>query len=246
MALEYFNLYSNTLDYIEPLTMEERGQLLTAICEYAFDGVLPKIEGNARFIFPVFKTAIERSIEKANDISMKRSEAGKNGGRPKKQQENIETKESKCFSEENKKTNCFSKKPNENKKSYKDIDKDIDIDKDKELSSYSFEADEELIQKQEEQNQVLDAAYRCGMGNNESERFKLIDLYTQYGAEKVIAGLDECVTHGATTIAYLKAVLENKPKKEKHTGKVLNAQKFSQRDWSADTDDMDAMMAGRG
>lgn len=239
MALEYFGLHNSTLDYIEPLTMEERGQLLTAICEYAFNGVLPEIEGNARFIFPFFKNAIDRSVDKSNI----QRQNGLKGGRPKTQRNPNKPNETQINPTEAKQNNCFSEKPNE---SY--INNEIlNMNNKNELSNslYSFEADETLIQKQEEQNQVLDAAYRAGMGNNESERFKLIDLYTQYGVEKVIAGIDECVTHSATTIAYLKAVLENKPKKEKQDGKVLNAQKFSQRDWSANTDDMDAMMAGR-
>lgn len=59
-----FLLYLDDLKALEPLTFEERGRLLTHLLEYAISGNECVIEGNERFIFPIFKTRIDRDFEK--------------------------------------------------------------------------------------------------------------------------------------------------------------------------------------
>lgn len=205
-GLEYFSLYKDTPQLIEPLTMEERGQLFTAICEYAFTGVLPSVDGGARYVFPVFRVAIDKCADKVAELSAKRSEAGKHGGRPKKQTDN----------EESKKTNCFFEKANESKKSHIDKDKDIDTDKDKDKDNYSIfgVSESELQTIAHEKNDLYDYAEHCGMTINEAVMYRLDELYSQYGLQKCEWALDECATHGVSTIAYMTGVLKGNGKKQ--------------------------------
>ena len=61
----------------------------------------------------------------------------------------------------------------------------------------------------------------------------MIDLYTVYGIEKMLAGIDSCVKHGAVNLAYLEACMKDTPKKQKSE---LPAQGYEQRDYSGETD----------
>ena len=76
------------------------------------------------------------------------------------------------------------------------------------------EDDDELIAISEEQNRVLDAAENAGFQRSNTVRAKLIDLFSVYGVEKMLAGIESCVTHGATNLAYLKACLSGDGKKK--------------------------------
>ncbi len=66
-------------------------------------------------------------------------------------------------------------------------------------------------------------------------RSSLIALYADFGLEKVLEGMKSCVEHGAPNLAYLKACMSDRPKKEKP--KVV-AQDFQQRDYSGVQDEM--------
>ena len=111
----YIKLFVDYLDAIEPLGDAERGRLFTSLLEYARDGAAPQLCGNERFLFPMMKAQIDRDNKALEELSQTRSQAGKMGGRPKKQTEP-------------KKANGFC----ESKKSYdKDNDKEKDKDYDK-------------------------------------------------------------------------------------------------------------------
>ncbi len=115
--LTFIKLFVDYLDAIEPLGDAERGRLFTSLLEYARDGEAPQLCGNERFLFPMMRAQIDRDNKALEELVEIRSQAGKMGGRPKKQ-----TKA--------KKANGFC----ESKKSYdKDNDKDNDNDKDKDI-----------------------------------------------------------------------------------------------------------------
>ena len=97
-------------------------------------------------------------------------------------------------------------------------------------SSEPLIADDDAKQIQNDHNRVLDAAEDAGFKMSNDVRGSLIALYAQYGLEKVLDGLKSCSEHGASNLAYLRAVLKGEPKKQ--TGKVLPAQNFQQRDYS--------------
>lgn len=83
----------------------------------------------------------------------------------------------------------------------------------------------------DEQNRVLDAAEDAGFQRSNSVRARLINLFAVYGAEKMLAGIASCVTHGATNLAYLEGCLKGNGKVKAVPGA------YSQRDYSGDTDD---------
>lgn len=114
MELTFVKVFVDFLDALEPLGDAERGRLFTAMLEYARTGTTSQLSGNERFLFPMVRAQIDRDRQNLEELSHTRSEAGKKGGRPRKQ-------------EESKKPNAFRK----SKKSYEE-DKDNDKEKDKE------------------------------------------------------------------------------------------------------------------
>ena len=71
--------YHKALAMLE--TDEQRGQLIMAMCEYAFDGIEPDMtDPMQRIVWAVIEDQIRESVE----IGRKQSERGKRGGRPSK------------------------------------------------------------------------------------------------------------------------------------------------------------------
>ena len=97
--------------------------------------------------------------------------------------------------------------------------------------SLSLIGDEEAAEINAEHDKVLQAAENAGFARNDATRAKLLDLYSVHGLQKMIAGIESCVEHGVSNIAYLAAVLKGEPKKEKPKGNVP-AQNYTQRDYS--------------
>ena len=103
MGIEYFCCYHSYLEIMEPLNDAEKGRLFTACLQYSMTGEAPQLSGNERFVFPAFKSQIDRDNQKYSDRCRKNAENGKAGGRPKKQTDSPETEKSERFSEEPKK-----------------------------------------------------------------------------------------------------------------------------------------------
>lgn len=95
--------------------------------------------------------------------------------------------------------------------------------------SESFIGDADAHEIQTEQNRVLDAAEDAGFKMGNTVRAKLIALYAEYGLDKMLNSINECVRHSACSLAYLEAVLNGSPKKRKVQ---VSAQDFEQRDYS--------------
>lgn len=113
--MKYLKVFTDFADAMEELGDAERGRLFTAMLKYAETGAAPDFRGNERFIWPVAKLQIDRTVEEYSRTVEARRECGKLGGRPKK---------ANGFDENQKKQKVFS----ETKKS-KDKDKDNDKDK---------------------------------------------------------------------------------------------------------------------
>lgn len=60
MAREYFCCYHSYLEAMEQLNDAERGRLFTACLIYSKTGEAQKLCGNERFIFPVFRSQMDR------------------------------------------------------------------------------------------------------------------------------------------------------------------------------------------
>ena len=92
MARDSFVLYDNYNEQIKILSMEERGQLLTAIFSFRNEEEIPNMSGATKILFSFIKGQIERDDIKYRDVCEKRAqggikgaEFGKLGGRPKKE-----------------------------------------------------------------------------------------------------------------------------------------------------------------
>ena len=81
-----FILYTSYLDQIESMSMEQRGILFTALFRYARDMELPKMDGVTQMAFRFIRAQVDRHWEKYDEVCQKRSEAGRKGGRPKKEE----------------------------------------------------------------------------------------------------------------------------------------------------------------
>lgn len=90
-----------------------------------------------------------------------------------------------------------------------------------------------------EQDQVISAAENAGFKLSETVRSMLIDLYSEHGLSKTLEAINACAVHGASTIAYLRGVLNGEPKKKEK--KRVSAQEYTQRDYS--DEQMEAMKA---
>lgn len=82
-----FVLYTDYIDQVELLSMEQRGCLLSAIMCYAADKELPEMDGMVTMAFSFIRKQIDRDNEKYQEKVEKCREAGKLGGRPKKNPE---------------------------------------------------------------------------------------------------------------------------------------------------------------
>lgn len=92
-------------------------------------------------------------------------------------------------------------------------------------------ADDEAHSTIMEQNRVLEAAENAGFKCSPTLNSMIVALYADNGLEKMLDAINECVTHGAVNIAYLKAVLNGTGKRRSQKAKVP-AQDFEQRDYS--------------
>lgn len=89
MAKEYFCCYHSYLEAMEQLNDAERGRLFTACLIYSKTGEAQKLGGNERFVFPAFRSQIDRDnanyeekCRKQSKNARKRWDAMASGGMP--------------------------------------------------------------------------------------------------------------------------------------------------------------------
>ena len=109
MKKETFLFYADWLNVIRDLPSEVQLEVYQAIAEYAIYGNLIELKPLAKVAFGFVKQTIDRDTQKYISISEKRSEAGKRGGRPLKNnelEESNEKQKKQLLSEKSKKSNC--------------------------------------------------------------------------------------------------------------------------------------------
>ena len=74
MAKEYFCCYHSYLEAMEQLNDAERGRLFTACLMYSKLGEAPELRGNERFIWPAFRSQIDRDNANYAERCRKQSE----------------------------------------------------------------------------------------------------------------------------------------------------------------------------
>lgn len=214
--MKYLKVWTSFLEIIKPLEYAEVGRLFINMLTYAETGAEPaEMAGNERFIWPMAKQTIDLAAEKAETLRRN----GQRGGRPKTEYNQEKAKETKDNQTE----------PSDNQiKAYKEK-KRKEMESNEKKSS-SFLDDEEAFRIQGDHDLILNAADDAGFPRTNSVTAGLLNLYSEYGKEKVLNGIQACVDHGAINLAYLRACMKDSPKAQK--GKILPAQDFQQRDYS--------------
>lgn len=208
--MKYLKVWTDFESVLAPLEFDEIGSLFLAMLHYAATGEEPvDFLGNERFLWAVAKRDIDMAADRAETLRNN----GLKGGRPKTKENQDKPTETKENQEEANKSGK-EKKRNEMKGNEKE----------------SLLDEDEAAQIVSDQNKVLDAAELAGFARNDATRAKLIDLFSVHGLQKMLDGLNSCVEHGVSNIAYLTAVLKGEPKK-KADGKTISAQKYEQRDY---------------
>lgn len=75
-----FVLYHDIREPLEQLTMEQRGELFTAILDYSERGTLPAFTGELRMAFAFIRGALDRDAAAWQEKREKRAAAGRLGG----------------------------------------------------------------------------------------------------------------------------------------------------------------------
>lgn len=204
---------------ITALTDEEAGRLAKAIWAFTMDGEIRELEGAGKGILAMILMTLGQDAEKDDKISEVRAIAGKKGGLNTSygKHQQMMANGSNCQQTQANGSNCSNKNKNKN------------IDKEQESESEFLIAVEEARKIQKEQSRVLDAAEDAGFKMSNDVRAALIALYADSGLSRVLDGIKSCSEHGAANLAYLRAVLKGKPKREKV---LVPAQDFQQRDYS--------------
>lgn len=196
----------------DALSDAEAGRLAKALWKYAATGEMENLSGGEKASYAMFTAMLAADKEERANVSAERSKAGSKGGRPKGSKAN-----------ESKKSNCFSEKANESKKSYI-RNKNIDI-----IPLIPLRGDDDaddLHRIQQEHNEVFDAALRAGFKDCQATFDALVALIAESGSENVLRGIKECVDHNAPSLAYLRKVLEGKPRPEEAPDDPWNGYKF--------------------
>lgn len=108
-----FLLYIDRLEVLDDMTDADAGKLFRAIRDYVKDGSTPERGTIVSIAFLALKPALDSDSEKYHLMCIKRSEAGKKGGRPRKQKKQEEAEKASVFEEEaneSKKSKCFFEK----------------------------------------------------------------------------------------------------------------------------------------
>lgn len=77
MAIEYFCCYHSYLEAMEQLNDAEKGRLFTACLQYSMTGEAQQLSGNERFVFPAFRSQIDRDNQKYEETCKKRAESAR-------------------------------------------------------------------------------------------------------------------------------------------------------------------------
>jgi hypothetical protein len=219
--MKYLKVWTDFERIMSPLKDDEKGRLFTAMLHYAETGEEPEsFTGNESFLWAVAKRDIDMMAERNEKLRQN----GSKGGIAKSKSRQSVANDSNPYQDL---ANDSNGKQNIATFSLKEIKRN-EMKRNENESSLIADDDAEKITC--EQNRVLDAAEDAGFPRSNSVRAKLIALYADNGLQKMIDGIESCVTHGVVTLAYLTAVLKGEPKKEKNSGQKLPAQDYHQRE----------------
>ena len=185
---EYFCAYHSMLGAMRKLSDAECGRLFRALLAYSSGEQPDNLQGREELLFDVFSQQIDRDSEKYT----RKCETNKANGSVRKRSE----------------ANGSVRKRSEANGSVRTQDKEKEKDKSSPLPPFGgFAADDELLEIARTNQAVYDKAADCGFDCNTATLDRLTALIGDHGPDKVLRGLDECVEHGAKSLAYLRKVL---------------------------------------
>ena len=203
---------------------EEAGKLVKALWTLTMTGEVVPIDGPGSGIYALMKMTLEQDSIREAEISEKRSMATAGIRRQKVSNDTpgyqMKSNDIKC-------NQMISSDDNKNKNKNKNKSKNQNKE-----SESEFILTAEAADIQREHDQVLEAAQNAGFKSSPAERAGLLNLYAEHGLEKMLSGINECVTHAAPNLAYLTAVLKGTGKKKDAT----DIHGYSQRDYSGEQD----------
>ena len=127
-----FVLYYDYREHLQILTDEERGKLLMALMDYGVTREHQKLDGAALMAFSFITRQMDRDAERYAEKCKKRSEAGKQGGRPRKAKDSENGTDKPIArgntQEKAKKANAFLEKQSKAKKADNDNENGTDND----------------------------------------------------------------------------------------------------------------------
>lgn len=212
--MKYLKVWTDFEDVLQTLEYDEIGRLFLAMLHYAGTGEEPPdFDGNERFLWPVARRSIDMMEEKSETL---RQNGSKGGYAKSKNRQNV-ANDSKAW--QNVANDSLKEKKRNEKKGNEKT---------------SLLDDDDAHEIQIEHDRVLNAAEDAGFKMSNDVIASLIELYAINGLGKMLEAFRSCVDHGAPNLAYLKAVLNGEPRKEKPK---VTAQAYGQRDYSGEQDD---------
>ena len=200
--MNYLMLYVDTLRQYKRLSDTEFGRAIRAVLQFLEDGTEASLPGKECIMYDVLREQTERDRKSYEKKMAAQRENGSKGGRPRK---NTQTQE----------------KPNNPRVFSETQESQITQEKEKEeyIPPYTppkgvEDDDDDLLLIAQQNNAVYDRAKECGFATDSATLDRLTDLIVKHGHQAVIDGLDQCVEYGAKSLAYLRKVLEGKPREE--------------------------------
>lgn len=202
MANEYVPIFFDWIQVTEELNAQEKGRLIDAIVLYAQGGDWQEqIKGNERYLFPAFR----KQIDRANNISAKRSTAGTTGGKQnqanRSKTKQTEANASKIAKEE--------EKEEEKEKEYKE-DEDGYTAAASPVHRFGSDLSPSQIQSSLENDRLIeDAAKDWGLPCNPGNMVKARDLAREYSIQWLIEAMKRAGNGKSQTWAYVEGILRS-------------------------------------
>lgn len=220
----YIKLFFSFSEETSALTDAEIGRIIRQMLAYAESGDTDSIlEGNERFLFPVYKSQIDRDVERYSAVSEQRAASGRAGGKKRaKASEEREadvcltaeanaSKTSKCFANEANQANAYFAKQIKQNRQEEEKEKDKEEDKDKELSITSSTTVAAVIQgarARDDGGDTIEAYASNNLQVLSPGNMEDLQSFAQDLPEDVIRyAIDTACANGIRKWAYVRAIL---------------------------------------
>lgn len=137
-----FNIYFDTFQHVEMLTMEQRGELFTALYEYAVNERITEFNnGMVKMAFSFFKAQIKRDFEKYYE----KCEKLRQNALKRYEKDNDTANACNCSQEEKEEEKEYKEKEEKEEKKEKEEEKEIEEEIEEEIEKETEEEIEEYL-----------------------------------------------------------------------------------------------------